>query len=75
LGNPYRLGHGRVCSIAAVVFFSFIDFRQKLAQFRAGSRLQMVTTKAEREPHQAEFAEVTRAASADVLSIEIQAPR
>jgi hypothetical protein len=51
------------------------SFTEKLAQFPAGSRFRMVTTKAEQGAHQTEFAEVERAASANGQTIEVLAPR
>jgi hypothetical protein len=51
------------------------DFRQKLAQFPAGSRFRMVTTRAEQELRRAEFAEVENAASANGQSVEFIAGR
>lgn len=50
-------------------------FREKLAQFPPGSHFRMVTTKAEREAHAAEFVEAERAASANGQSMEVVTPR
>jgi hypothetical protein len=51
------------------------NFRDKLAQFPAGSHFRMVTTKAEQEAHQAEFAKAERTASENGQTIEMLAPR
>src|SRR6185437_9070546 len=50
-------------------------FKEKLAQFPAGSHFRMVTTKAQEEAHQAEFAEAQRVASENGMTIEILPPR
>jgi len=51
------------------------NFRDKLAQFPAGSHFRMVTTKTEQEAHQAEFAKAERTASEGGQTIEVLAPR
>ncbi len=51
------------------------NFKEKLAQFPAGSHFRMVTTKAEQEAHHAEFAEAERMASESGETIEVLAPR
>lgn len=50
-------------------------FEEKLSQFPPGSHFRMLTTQAQREAHQAEFAEAEKAASANGQVIEIIAPR
>lgn len=51
------------------------NFKDKLAQFSAGSQFRMVTTKAEQEAHSAEFAEAKRTASENGQTIQVLAPR
>jgi hypothetical protein len=51
------------------------SFKEKLAQFPPGSHFKMVTTKAEVEAHQSEFAEAEEAASENGSIIEVSAPR
>jgi hypothetical protein len=51
------------------------NFKNKLAQFPSGSHFRTVTTKAEQEAHQAEFAQAERTASENGQDIEVLAPR
>lgn len=48
---------------------------QKLSQFPTGTRLNLVTTAAERERHRSDFSELQHAAASDGLALEIQTPR
>jgi hypothetical protein len=52
-----------------------VALREKLSQFPAGTHLDLVTTVAERNRHQSEFAEVENAAVEDGLVLKIQTPR
>ncbi len=54
---------------------SMANFKDKMAQFPAGSHFRMATTKAEQAAHQAEFAEAERTASENGQTIEVLAPR
>jgi hypothetical protein len=49
--------------------------KQKLSQLPADIGLKLITTKAERERHRNDFAEVEHAAASDGLVLEIQTPR
>jgi hypothetical protein len=49
--------------------------KQKLAQFPAGTRLSLMTTKAEKVRHKAEFAEIERTAQETGLVLDIQTSR
>jgi hypothetical protein len=51
------------------------SFKEKMAQFPAGSHFTMVTTRAEQEAHQAELEEAERVASENDQMIEVSAPR
>lgn len=51
------------------------SFEDKLAQFPSGSHFRLITSNAQREAHQAEFAEVEKSASANGQAITILAPR
>ena len=54
---------------------SITALKEKLTQFPSGAYLDLITTTAERERHQTEFAEVENAAAADGLVLHIQTPR
>jgi hypothetical protein len=49
--------------------------KQKLSQLPTGTRLNVITTVAERERHRNDFAEVEHPAASDALVLEIQTPR
>ena len=49
--------------------------KEKLAQLPSGTHLNLITTVAERQRHEAEFAEVERTAAANGLLLQIQTPR
>lgn len=49
--------------------------KEKLAQFPTGMHFNLITTQAERNRHRAEFTEVSDAAAADGLVLQIQTPR
>jgi hypothetical protein len=51
------------------------ELKQKLAQLPISTRLDLITTVAERKRHNNEFAEVESAAVADGLVLQIQTPR
>jgi hypothetical protein len=51
------------------------SFEEKLAQFPPGSHFRTVTTKAQQETHQAEFAKAERIASENGQIMEISVPR
>jgi hypothetical protein len=49
--------------------------KEKLAQFPAGTQLNLVTVAAERDRHSSEFSEIESAAAASGLTLHIQTPR
>ncbi len=51
------------------------SFKEKLAQFPPRSHFRMVTTKAEKEAHDVEFAAAQTVASANGQIMEVLAPR
>ena len=54
---------------------SMAALKEKLAQFRSETHLDLITTTAELERHRAEFAEVENAAASDGLTLQVQTPR
>lgn len=63
----YNVGHYQGKSMAAL--------KQKLAQFPAGTRLSIDTTKAEKEYHKTEFEEIQQAAEGASLVLHVQTSR
>ncbi len=62
-------------SIGAYTGTGMPEFKQKLAQFPSGSHFHAVTTKADREAHEVEYAEVENAAAANGQTLELETPR